>query len=139
MVFRNQYIGTKFAHCCWGFIASRSSQWIELGKIRINTHIYMYTSIFISVSIHLCKNHEFILITFNSNPTPQDSLAFPSSSPVPTLPTGRNPALTTHNAFTYVFNLCVCVCVCVCVFKAISELLIPNSVKKNELEYSICV
>lgn len=50
MVLRDKYLSTRFALCLWGFIASRSSHWTELGKIGYiptctHPHLFLYLSI----------------------------------------------------------------------------------------------
>lgn len=50
MVFRNQDLSARCAHYYWGFTAWSSSQRTELENTQMQTHIYIYTSIYLSMS-----------------------------------------------------------------------------------------
>lgn len=62
-VFRNQHLSAKCAHCYWSIVASRTSQWLELGEKYILAHVYTHLYFSITLTIHiLLKNHVFMLI-----------------------------------------------------------------------------
>lgn len=54
MVFRNQGLGTSYAHCYWVCLSSRHTQWTDL-KIYVCTVNHIYTHIYI-YSVTICKN-----------------------------------------------------------------------------------
>ena len=47
---RNKDLSARCAYDCWGVLASRSSQWTELGNISMHTNPCTHTSISTSVS-----------------------------------------------------------------------------------------
>lgn len=53
MVFRNQDLGTRCAHCCYSAISSMLSHWKKLGNTYVYINACIHTSIIISMSIIL--------------------------------------------------------------------------------------
>lgn len=108
MVFRNQDLSAKCIHCYWSIVASRPSQWIELGKKYIYIYfiyisylyIYLYTNTCIHTRIffyhsnykYTFKNHEYILIPLISAQRQRAHYSLPLSLSVTSL-TVRNLAL----------------------------------------------
>lgn len=67
LVFKNQDLDTRCAHCYWGVSAARPSQQIELGNTHTyppahtHRHTHAFPLIFISVSIYIyVENYEFV-------------------------------------------------------------------------------
>ena len=65
MIFRNQDL--QWAHCYWGVIASRPSQWTELENVCFYVHIDLciYHYFYISIYIHFKSMSLFSLVQFS--------------------------------------------------------------------------